>query len=146
MALPSRPHLSKLVVAVVIACGLLSLIWFNTKGQLHTTYDSLSKKAKQSAASTTSAFAHSHNVTTLPTSIFDERADVDAHSLNVTTPPTSISDERADVDAHSLNVTTPPTSISDEQADVDTQPAPFPLLPPSDDREYMAICMVGEYL
>lgn len=47
-------------------------------------------------------------------------------------------DEQSDVDAQLDNVTTVSTNPS--------SPAPFPKLAPPDNEEYMAICMVGEYL
>ena len=153
MPLPARPLQSKRVLAsVIIACVLLSLIWFNTNGrqQLHNTYKSLSEHAKQSPTSTTSA------LTTPSPGIFDEPPNVDTPSPKGKTPSTSNSDKQPDVDAKSHEVTTPSTSNSDKQSDVNAEsnkvttpsasPAPFPPLPPPDDEEYMSICMAGEHL
>ena len=49
--------LSKRVVSFVIACALLSLIWFNagSEGQLRKTYKSLSKQAVKTTASAVAA-------------------------------------------------------------------------------------------
>ena len=153
MAPPATPHLSKRLVGFLVACALLSLIWYNagSEGKLRKTYKSLSKQAQQSAASTATA------VSVLAG---NKELDDDVKPKKITTPPTNISDAQ-DVDAqiHNVNVTTAPLNISDGQPDVDSQPhkvtilstnfssqAPFPLLPPPDDEEYMAICMAGEHL
>lgn len=150
MAPPATPHVSKRLVGFIVACALLSLIWFNagSEGKLRKTYSSLSKQAQQSAASAASALAG------------NKQSDVDVKPHKATTPPTNISDTQ-DVDAKidNVNVATAPTNISDGQPDVDTRPhnvtisptnhlsqAPFPTLPPPDDEEYMAICMAGEHL
>lgn len=166
MASPGTPHLSKRLVGFVVACALLSLIWFNagSEGKLRKTYSSLSKQAQQSPTSAASALAgekqsdvHAkpHNATTSSTNISDAQ-DVDAqpHNVKVTTSSKNFSDEQPDVDTQPQNVTTPPTDVSDEQPDFDFQPhnitypptnllsqPPFPTLPPPDDEEYMAICM-----
>ena len=164
MALPARPLLSKRVVASVIACAVLFLIWFNaaSKGQFGKTYNYLSKQAKQAAASNASVLTGKekpHSLITHPTEIAGEEPDVDTQLRNVTDPPTTISEKQPNVDAQPHNVTTPPTTIFDEEPDVDAQLPdvtasstnvsslePFPPLPPPDDDEYIAICMAGEPL
>ena len=86
MALPARSHLpSRAVVLVLVACALLSLIWSNANGgeQLRKTYESLSKQAKQSTASTVSS------LTVPSTSISDKQSDAVPHDV----PALSISPE-----------------------------------------------------
>lgn len=142
MALSARAHLLKRVVAVIIACALLSLIWFNAdnegqlQGRLRKTYDSLSNKpAKQSAASTVSALtseeqpgnnARPHNVMTPPTIGSHEPPNVNAQPHNVNTLPINVSNEQPDVDIqlHNTqphNVTTPPANISGKPSGIDVQ-------------------------
>lgn len=128
MAPPATPHVSKRLVGFIVACALLSLIWFNagSEGKLRKTYSSLSKQAQQSAASAASALAG------------NKQSDVDVKPHKATTPPTNISDGQPDVDTRPHNVTISPTNHLSQ--------APFPTLPPPDDEEYMAICMAGEHL
>lgn len=101
---PLRCKPSKRVVCFIIACALLSLLWFNasSEGELRKTLNSLSKQTKKSAASAASAFA---------------------------------GDNLPDFDAQLHKVMIPSGKVS--------SPAPFPLLPPPDNEEYMAICMAG---
>ncbi len=127
MALPARPLLSKRVVALVIACALLALIWFNaaSKGQFGKTFGHLSKQAKQAAASNLSVLTGKekpHSLITPLAKIAGEEPDVDTQPQNVTDPPTSISDKQPNVDAQRHNITTPPTTLFDEEPDVDAQP------------------------
>lgn len=76
-------HLSKRVVGVIIFCVLLFFIWFNAgdEGRLRNTFTSLSKQAKQSAASAVIAPAG------------DNRPDVDAQLRNATFPAKNISSQ-----------------------------------------------------
>ena len=51
--------LSKRVVGFVIACGILSLLWFNagSEGQMRKTYKSLSKQATSTTTAAVAALA-----------------------------------------------------------------------------------------
>ena len=76
-----RSTLLKRVLGFVLACGLLSLLWFNFggKGQLGKTFETLSKQAAES------------NVSTSPALAGDRHPGSDERLHDVTTPSKSIS-------------------------------------------------------
>ena len=133
MALAAKQYLTKRVVAVVVACLLLALIWSspNSQSRLRQTYKSLSeKKGEQSAGSTASALtgeqqrdsdARPQGVTFPQTNISNESPDTDAQPHKVLSPPIILADESPDLDVQSPNVTSPPIILADESPDLDTQ-------------------------
>ena len=134
MASASKQYLTKRVAAVVVACLLLALIWFNPNSQsrLRQTYKSLSdKQAKQSAGSTASALtgeqqpgsdARPQGVTIPQTNISNEPLDTDATPHKVLSPPIILSDESPDLNTQPHKVTSPPIMLADESPDLDVQP------------------------
>ena len=133
MAPAAKQYLTKRVTAVVVACLLLALIWFNPNSQsrLRQTYKSLSeKKGEQSAGSTASGLtgeqrpdsdARLQDVTTPQTNISNESPDTDATPHKVLSPPIVLADESPDFDAQSPNITSTPIELDDETPDLDVQ-------------------------
>ena len=113
---PARWMISKRVIGFVVVCALFSLIWLNI-GSVGHLRKAYDAISKQAAKSAILAG--------------DKTPNGGVQLLNPSV--SSLQPIGAQHDAP-----TPSTSIS--------SPAPFPALPPPDNKEYMAICMAGQYL